>query len=148
MEPRISLDTLGVAGLERVTRFYEECLCLPRLETSPSVTFFELGKIWLALWPRESLAVDAGLSSQGSGFPGFSLAHNVRSPAEADAPLAHVAAFGARIVKPAHLTDCGGYAGYFTDPDGFLWEVRTTRTSLMCRHEADKGQQPWRMRGS
>src|SRR3989338_4630692 len=114
MEPRISLITLGVNDLERATRFYEECLRPPRLKTPPSVTFFELGKTWLALWPRESLAADAGLSSQGSGFPGFSLAHNVRSPAEVDALLAHVAKFGATIVKPAHPTDWGGYSGYFT----------------------------------
>jgi len=123
MEPRISLITLGVADLERATRFYEHCLGLPRLKTPPSVTFFELGKTWLALWSRESLAADAGLSSQGSGFQGFSLAHNVCSPAEVDALLTHVAKFGARVVKPAHRTDWGGYSGYFTDPDGFLWEV-------------------------
>src|SRR3989344_653315 len=81
MEPRISLITLGVADLERATRFYEECLRLPRLKTPPSVTFFELGKTWLALWSRDSLAADAGPPSGGSGFPGFSLAHNVPSPA-------------------------------------------------------------------
>jgi uncharacterized glyoxalase superfamily protein PhnB len=69
------------------------------------------------------LAADAGLSSQGSGFQGFSLAHNVRSPAEVDALLTHVAKFGAKVVKPARRTDWGGYSGYFTDPDGFLWEV-------------------------
>jgi uncharacterized glyoxalase superfamily protein PhnB len=69
------------------------------------------------------LAADAGLPSQRSGFPGFSLAHNVRSPAEVDALLAHVAKFGAMVVKPGHPTDWGGYSGYFTDPDGFLWEV-------------------------
>ena len=123
MDPRISLITLGVADLERATRFYEQCLGLPRLRTPPSVTFFELGKTWLALWSRESLAADAGLPSQGSGFPSFSLAHNVRSPAEVDALLAHVAKSGATVVKPAHRTDWGGYSGYFTDPDGFLWEV-------------------------
>lgn len=123
MEPRISFITLGVADLERATRFYEECLGLPRLKTPPSITFFELGKTWLALWPRTSLAADAGLSSQGFGFPGFTLAHNVRSPAEVDALLAHVAKFGAKITKPAHATDWGGYSGYFTDLDGFLWEV-------------------------
>ena len=123
MEPRVSLITLGVADLERATRFYEYCLGLPRLETPPSVTFFELGQTWLALWSRESLAADVGVSSQGSGFPGFSLAHNVRSPAEVDALLAHVSKFGATVVKPGHRTDWGGYSGYFTDPDGFLWEV-------------------------
>ncbi|MBS1220303.1 MAG: glyoxalase/bleomycin resistance protein/dioxygenase, partial [Proteobacteria bacterium] len=123
MEPRISLITLGVSDLARATRFYEECLGLPRIKTPPSITFFELGRLWLALWPRESLAADAGVSAQGAGFAGFSLAHNVRSPAEVDALLKHVVAFGAVVAKPGHPTDWGGYSGYFTDPDGFLWEV-------------------------
>ena len=123
MEPRISLITLGVAELETATRFYEDGLGLPRLKAPPSIVFFELGKTWLALWPRESLAADAGLSAAGSGFPGFALAHNVRSAAEVDALLAHVATQGATVVKAGHATDWGGYSGYFTDPDGFLWEV-------------------------
>jgi catechol 2,3-dioxygenase-like lactoylglutathione lyase family enzyme len=123
VEPRISFITLGVSDLERATRFYEQGLGLPRLKTPPSVTFFELGKTWLALWSRESLAADAGVSAQRSGFPGFSLAHNVRSPAEVDALLAHVARVGGTILKPGHETDWGGYSGYFYDPDGFLWEV-------------------------
>jgi catechol 2,3-dioxygenase-like lactoylglutathione lyase family enzyme len=123
MEPRISLITLGVADLERATRFYEECLRLPRLKTPPSITFFEMGKTWLALWSRESLAADAGLPSKGSGFPGFALAHNVRSPAAVDDLLAHAGTCGGKVVKAGHPTDWGGYSGYFTDPDGFLWEV-------------------------
>ena len=123
MEPRISLITLGVSDLERATRFYAECLGLPRIETPPSVTFFELGKTWLALWSWESLAADAGLAPAGSGFRGFALAHNVRSPAEVDALLERVAALGAKVTKKGHPTDWGGYSGYFTDLDGFLWEV-------------------------
>ena len=123
MEPRISLITLGVADLERATRFYAECLGLPRLETPPSITFFELGKTWLALWPWESLAADAGLAPQGSGFRGFALAHNVRSPAEVEALLARAAAGGGTVTKAGHATDWGGYSGYFTDPDGFVWEI-------------------------
>jgi hypothetical protein len=123
MEPRISLITLGVTDLDRATRFYEQGLGLPRLQTPPTVTFFEMGKTWLALWSRESLAADAGLSAHGSGFPGFALAHNVRSPAEVDGLLAHVTTCGGKVVKAGHATDWGGYTGYFTDPDGFLWEV-------------------------
>lgn len=123
MEPRISLITLGVSDLERATRFYEECLGLPRIKTPPSVTFFELGKTWLALWSWESLAADAGLPSAGSGFRGFALAHNMRSPAEVDALLDRVAAYGAKVTKKGQPTDWGGYSGYFTDLDGFVWEV-------------------------
>ena len=99
MDPRISLVTLGVADLSRATRFYEECLGLPRLETPPSVTFFEMGKTWLALWSRESLAEDAGVPSEGGGFRGFALAHNVRSQEEVDALLSRVAEFGAEVLK-------------------------------------------------
>jgi len=123
MEPRISFVTLGVTDLERATRFYAEGLRLPRLKSPPTVSFFELGKTWLALYPRHLLAADAGVPAMGSGFPGFALAHNVRSEAEADRLLEEVHAAGGRIVKPAGWAEWGGYSGYFADPDGFLWEV-------------------------
>jgi catechol 2,3-dioxygenase-like lactoylglutathione lyase family enzyme len=123
MEPRISFVTLGVTDLVRATRFYAEGLGLPRLKTLPTVSFFELGATWLALYPWEALAADVGVSASGSGFRGFSLAHNVRSREEADHLLEQVGRAGGTIVKPAGPTEWGGYAGYFADPDGFLWEV-------------------------
>lgn len=125
MEPRVSFITLGVADLGRATRFYA-ALGLPQRETPPGVAFFELGKTWLALWPRENLVADAGLPPEppgDKGFGGFALAHNVRSESEVDAVLAQAAAAGGRITKPGQKTFWGGYAGYFADPDGFLWEV-------------------------
>src|SRR3972149_4876348 len=81
MEPRLSFVTLGVSDLQRATRFYGEVLKLPRIPTPPEFSFFELGKPWLSLYPRELLAADAGVPAAGSGFPGFTLAHNVRSAA-------------------------------------------------------------------
>lgn len=123
MEPRISFVTLGVSDLEVSTRFYEEVLHLPRIETPGDISFFELGKTWLALYPRDLLAADAGVSPKGSGFPGFTLAHNVPSAAGVDSLLAEVEALGGRIVKPGQTAEWGGYSGYFADPDGFLWEV-------------------------
>ena len=123
MEPRISFVTLGVTNLVRATRFYAEGLRLPRLKSPPTASFFDLGATWLALYPRELLAADAGVPATGSGFRGFTLAHNVRSRAEADSLLEQVLEAGGNIVKPAGPTDWGGYAGYFADPDGFLWEV-------------------------
>ena len=123
MEARLSFVTLGVSDLQRATRFYEEVLRLPRIQTPPEVSFFELGKTWLALYPRELLAADAGVPAAGSGFPGFTLAHNVRSAGEVDWLLKEVADAGGRIVKPGTRADWGGYTGYFADPDEFLWEV-------------------------
>lgn len=122
MEPRLSFVTLGVADLERATAFYAG-LGLPRIKSPPTVAFFEMGKTWLALYPRDLLAADAGVPAAGSGFSGFALAHNVRSKAEADRLLEDVAGLGGRIIRPVQRTDWGGYAGYFADPDGFLWEV-------------------------
>lgn len=125
MEPRISFVTLGVADLPRAVRFYAEVLKLPQRQTPPSVAFFEMGKTWLALYPRDLLAADAGLEASApvGGFPGFTLAHNVRSAEEVDRMLNDVAAGGGHIVKPGGRAEWGGYTGYFADPDGFLWEV-------------------------
>lgn len=125
MEPRLSFVTLGVRDLEDARRFYAQVLRLKPLPVPPGadVVFFELGRTWLSLFPRTSLAADAGVSAEGQGFAGFSLAHNVAAPEAVDALLAEVAAGGGRIVKAATTADWGGRSGYFADPDGFLWEV-------------------------
>ncbi len=123
MEPRISFVTLGVGDLERAQRFYRDTLSLPVVYAGGDVCFFELGHTWLALYPRHLLADDAGVPDTPPGFAGITLAHNVRSPEEVDALLAHAGAGGGRIVKPGHRAAWGGYTGYFADPDGFLWEV-------------------------
>lgn len=123
MEPRISLITLGVSDLERSIRFYRDGLKFPMRDGTDGVAFFETRGTWLSLFPRTALAEDAHVSPAGSGFRGFSLAHNVRSPEEVDRLLAEVVAVGATLVKPAERAPWGGYSGYFADPDGFLWEV-------------------------
>lgn len=130
MKPRISLLTLGVDDLERSLRFYRDGL---GLETPGiigeefehgSVAFFQLQSgLTLALWPRASLAWDSGLSQTPPSSTDFSIAHNVNSRTEVDEVMAEAERAGARVVKPAQQTFWGGYAGYFTDPDGHLWEV-------------------------
>ena len=123
MEPRISFVTLGVADLERATVFYHEGLSLPRVPAPPNTVFFDFDPLRLALYPRPLLAADAGIRLDGNGFPGFTLAHNVRSADEVDHLLETAASAGGRIVQTGRRSDWGGYVGYFADPDGFLWEV-------------------------
>ena len=124
MEPRISLITLGVADLQRSVAFYRDGLKLPqRDEGSENIAFFETSGTWLSLYPREALAEDAGIASQGAGSRDFILAHNMRSPEEVDRILEEAVAAGATLVKAAQPVFWGGYSGYFADPDGFLWEV-------------------------
>jgi uncharacterized protein len=123
MEPQISFITLGVADLKRAIRFYADGLGLPRLGAPPNAAFFDFGPLRLALYPRLLLAADAGIAPDGSGFPGCTLAHNVRSPDEVDQLLETASSAGGRIMRPGDWSSWGGYTGYFADPDGFLWEV-------------------------
>ena len=126
MEPRISIITLGVTDLDRSTRFYRDGLGFPVHEAGgPSITFFALSNMMLALYPRAALAAETGQGGQDDAEHAFTIAHNVGSRPEVDAVLREAEEAGARIVKPAAETFWGGYSGYFTDPDGFLWEVAT-----------------------
>jgi catechol 2,3-dioxygenase-like lactoylglutathione lyase family enzyme len=130
MTPRITLLTLGVDDLERAVRFYRDGLGLPtpgivgQQFEHGAVAFFDLAHgLRLALWPRASIAHDTGLPVGPRSATEFSLAHNVATRAEVDAVMQQAQGAGAAIVKPAHDTFWGGYAGWFQDPDGHLWEV-------------------------
>jgi catechol 2,3-dioxygenase-like lactoylglutathione lyase family enzyme len=130
MHPRISLITLAVDDLDRAVAFYRDGLGLPtqgimgREFEIGAVAFFDLESgLKLAVWPRTSLAADTGLDLAPPSPGSFALAHNVGSAAEVDAVMAQAAKAGARIVKPAQKAFWGGYAGWFQDPDGHLWEV-------------------------
>src|SRR6185503_18434805 len=130
MKPRVTLITLGVDDLKKSMRFYRDGLGLPtdgiigqEFEYG-SVVFFDLEKgLRLALWPRKSLAHDSGLPVTARSATEFTLAHNVSSEAEVDKVMREAEKAGAVIVKKAQATFYGGYAGYFADPDGHLWEV-------------------------
>lgn len=124
MDPHISMVTLGVRDLAASIAFYQQGLGMPRFETpSDQVAFFRLGGAWLSLVGREALAEDATVSPEGDGFAGVTICHNVASEGEVDAVMKQAAAAGARIVKPPQKVFWGGYAAYFADPDGHLWEV-------------------------
>jgi catechol 2,3-dioxygenase-like lactoylglutathione lyase family enzyme len=130
MKPRITVLTLGVDDLDRSVTFYRDGLGLStqgiigREFEHGAVAFFELQHgVRLALWPRDSLAHDAGIARATRGATELSIGHNVASRAEVDAVMEQARVAGARIVKPAAETFWGGYGGYFQDPDDHLWEV-------------------------
>lgn len=123
MKPRISMITLGVEDLDNAIQFYEQGLTFPRMPGPDGVAFFQLNGTWLGLFPREELAKDAQISAEGSGFRGIALAHNVASKTEVDEVMAQAEQAGAKILKPAQDVFWGGYSGYFSDPEGHLWEI-------------------------
>lgn len=123
MKQTISFVTLGVADLDRSRRFYRALGWTESPSSQTAVAFFQVGCIAFALFGRESLADDANVSSEGSGFPGFTIAHNVASESDVETTLREAVAAGGRLIRTAEKAPWGGFRGYFADPDGFLWEV-------------------------
>lgn len=130
MRPRITVITVGVDDLERSLRFYRDGLGLPTqgiIGTEfehGAVAFFDLqAGVKLAIWSRKSISHDSGIPESPPSPTEFTLGHNVGSSEDVDAVMAQARNAGAKIVKQAHDTFWGGYAGYFQDPDGHLWEI-------------------------
>ena len=125
MEQHINYITLGVADLAESRRFYRDVFGWQETAGSnENIAFFQAGNaLLLALFGKAALARDAQIPEQSSGFPRFTLAHNVGSEAEVDALFAGFAAKNANIIKAPQKVFWGGYSGYLSDPDGFLWEI-------------------------
>ncbi|HMO06412.1 MAG TPA: VOC family protein [Paracoccaceae bacterium] len=130
MNPRISVLTLGVADLGRSVAFYRDGLGLPtggivgQEFEHGAVAFFDLeGGVKLALWAQDDIAHDTGLPIGPASPTAFTIGHNVARRDEVERILDRAAQAGAEVVKPAQDTFYGGYAGYFRDPDGHLWEI-------------------------
>ena len=121
---RLTLLTLGVTDLARSIAFYE-ALGFPRkAPTAEGVGFFQAGAVVFAVWPTADLAADANVDAADvSAFRGVAMAWNCQSQSDVDVAIARARAAGAGVPKPAQPTFWGGYAGYFADPDGHLWEV-------------------------
>ncbi|EKF74215.1 hypothetical protein A11A3_09455 [Alcanivorax hongdengensis A-11-3] len=130
MEPRITVITLGVDDLARALHFYRDGLGLKtdgivgeEFEHG-AVVFIPLQQgVNLALWPRQSMAHHSGLPLSAPATTDLHIGHNVRQRKDVDTVMEQARNAGAEIVKAAHDTFWGGYAGYFRDPDGHLWEI-------------------------
>lgn len=130
MQPRITVITIGVDDLERSLRFYRDGLgfktegIVGKEFEHGAVVFIDLQPgLRLALWPRSSIAHDTGLALAAPCATEMTLGHNVASRAEVDEIMRSAERAGAAILRPADDTFWGGYAGYFQDPDGHVWEA-------------------------
>ncbi|MFT3848188.1 MAG: VOC family protein [Propionivibrio sp.] len=123
MKQTISFVTLGVSDLARSRGFYAALGWKESSGSNADIAFFQAGSVAFALFQRVALAEDANVTAQGSGFTGFTLAHNVESEEAVLDTLAEAVAAGATLVRPADKVFWGGFRGYFADPDGFLWEI-------------------------
>ena len=127
MKPKISIITLGVADLDRSVRFYRDGLSLPapNYNEGDDICFLELEGSWLSLYRREKFPdeADVAFASPSAGTPTITLAHNLSSREAVDAAMREAVGAGATLVKQPEAVFWGGYSGYFSDPDGYLWEL-------------------------
>lgn len=130
MKPRISVITIGVADLEQSLAFYRDGLGLPtegivgREFEHGAVAFFQLsGGLKLGIWAQDDIAHDTGLPKTAISPTSFTIGHNVARREGVDEVMAEATKAGADILKTAQDTFYGGYAGYFRDPNGHVWEI-------------------------
>lgn len=130
MKQKLTVLTLGVNNLEESLNFYKnafgwttEGITGQEFEHG-SVVFFDLENgMKLALYERANLSWDSGIPQGSPSSTEFSLGHNVSSEEEVTEIMKTAEINGAKITKPAQKTFWGGFAGYFTDIDGHLWEI-------------------------
>ena len=128
MALQVTTIMFGVKNLARSKKFYGEGMGGTIDKDYPAFVSVSLGdgSSSLALYEREAAAQDAGVSAEGSGFTGVSFHYIVASRQTVDEVIANAVAAGGEVVKAAAAAQWGGYAGYFSDPDGYLWKVATS----------------------
>lgn len=124
---RINLICLGVKNMTTAVKFYRDGLGFQTAEreSDPAIVFFNSSGTKLELYPLEELAkdIDEQNPPTGTGFAGITLAYNAKSKEEVDQVIDLARNAGGKVVKEPREVFWGGYSGYFTDPDGYYWEV-------------------------
>lgn len=120
---RVTLITLGVADLDRAKGFYAAIGWVPTREMPGEVVFYQINGMVLGFFGLDALAKDQGRLGASLGTGAMTLAQNFETEAEVDAAYAKAIAAGATTLKTPEKVFWGGYSGYYSDPDGHVWEV-------------------------
>ena len=122
MEQRISFITLAVKDVARSRKFYVDGLGWKPMFENDEVIMLPAGEhLMLSLWSVESFTAKIG-TAPARGVAPITLAHNCATEKEVDNVRALATSIGADV-SPAIRREWGGYSGYFSDPDGFRWEI-------------------------
>lgn len=120
---RVTLITLGVADLARAKSFYGALGWTPTSEVEGNVVFYQINGMVLGFFGLGPLAKDQGRPDAQLGTGAMTLAQNFNTEAEVDAAYALALTSGGTALKAPEKVFWGGYSGYFSDPDGHVWEL-------------------------
>lgn len=128
MQQRLSIVTLGVSNLKESKQFYDSLGWKAANEgekESNEIVAYNLNGMAFALYPIDKVADEfpSITPPKLNGYSSFTMAYNVNSEKEVDEIINEAKSVGAEIVKLPEKVFWGGYSGYFSDPDGYLWEV-------------------------
>jgi predicted lactoylglutathione lyase len=122
MKPVAVVVSLPITDLGRSLRFYRDGLGLETAGVDDGIIAFELPNLSLFLIDQKQYATYS-VAAAGLPTPGAVIVScAIGSRAEVDESLARATAAGGTVAAPATETD-GSYMGYFSDPDGHLWEL-------------------------
>lgn len=119
----VSIITLGVKDLRRSAAFYEGLGFIKSAKSDDDIVWFNTGGTVLGLYPWGAMAEDSGVSPEGSGFRGVTLAINLQNEGLVDEFVANAQRLGAQIIRPPEKVFWGGYSSKFYDFDGHIWEI-------------------------
>ncbi|MCT9081338.1 VOC family protein [Streptomyces fulvoviolaceus] len=126
MKPKTVVVSLPVADLDSSLRFYRDGLGLSTAAIDEHAILFELPNLSLFLIERGEYATytnHVGVATPDAAVAGACvISCAIGSRTEVDDILARAATTGGAVPKAADTYD-GTYMGYFTDPDGHLWEL-------------------------
>ena len=119
---RVTLITLGVKDLAAARAFYAR-LGWVEHHAQEGVAFFQMNGCVLGLFGLADLAADQGRSGTTLGTGAITLAQNFSTEAEVDAAFDAAIVAGGKALKKPEKVFWGGYSGYWSDPDGHVWEL-------------------------
>ncbi len=134
MEQKLSIITLGVKNMQIMRKFYEEQLSWKIEADNEHIVFYKLNGVLLALFSEESLAEDAGLEYSASNFKSTTFAQNYPTIEAVDAVFSELKMLDVTIIKYPEKAFWGGYRGYFSDPEGNLWEIAYNPFMTLDKH--------------
>jgi catechol 2,3-dioxygenase-like lactoylglutathione lyase family enzyme len=141
MNPHISAFTLAAKDVARASAFYTQALACQVDQEHDEFVSLDLGEgsSTLGLYGWAALTEDAGVPGDSSGFRAFTLSYILDRAEQVDAVMAAAQEAGALIGKPPRNGTWGGYSGYFSDPDGYLWKVASNKRRRGSRRTSQKG---------